>query len=91
MLFSLCILSVGVRYKDAPVSLNLTLGWALLLRSGNLEGLLAPLALLPGPGNLEGLLAVLPRRANPSPAFQGGRKPLLLEDLDDGPVRDGQF
>lgn len=75
MLFSLCILSVGVRYKDAPVSLNLTLGWALLL----------------GSGNLEGLLAVLPRRANPSPAFQGGRKPLLLEDLDDGPVRDGQF
>lgn len=76
-----------VRYKDAPVSLNLTLGWALLLGPGNLEGLLA---LLPGPGNLEGLL-VLPRRANPSPAFQGGRKPLLLEDLDDGPVRDGRF
>lgn len=76
MLSSLFILSVGVRHKDAPVSLNLTLGWALLPGPGNLEGLLALLALLPGPGNLEGLLAVLPRRANPSPAFQGGYKPL---------------
>lgn len=64
--------------KDAPVSL-MSDSW------------LGPAGPAPWPGNLEGVLAVLPRRTNPSPAFQGGPKPLPLEDLYSGPVRDGQF
>lgn len=70
---SLSTPSVGVRDKKAPVSL-VSDSW------------LGPTGPTPLAWKTGSLLAVLPRRANPSLAFQGDHKPLLLEDLDDGPV-----
>lgn len=64
---------VGVRDKKAPVSLV----------SDSWLGPTGPTSLAWKAG---GLFAVLPRKANPSLAFQGDHKPLLLKVLDDGPV-----